>query len=560
MQSEEPKTLAINFPQSNIPVAGESGLNSVDSALRYSCEINCFDESTHYGRLLHLVGRNKRVLELGSSTGYLTDAMQTHFDCEVLGVEIDGEAASLSRGRGNEVLQHDLDIVDLSEILAGRKFDVVLCADVLEHLRNPERLLRACYDLLEEDGMVVASIPNAAHADIRLALLGGQLPFRPMGLLDNTHVKFFTRASVEQLFEAACFQVVSVSRNRWGIGKTEVQPYLKPVKSSLELLLKRDPEAETYQFIVTCRKYRPSEKLQSLGAAHIKAFERIDIVILETGYQRADDIYQNFLTLINYPSSLLRFWIVNATGAVSLEKLVFKPPSYGDNDFRTFSFVKHDSKSVSVPNIGDLKDNDSDVSFLPFEVIEALKKIAQKTAAKYLFLLETCCLPGPNCIHELVKKAKQMECEGKSLPIVFAQAELTLVEQSVVSDEPLVPRHGFSGLLVPCEYILRDAICDSNLQTTAAQAQDMCLRALSSQLLVDVCQSANYFSNGSNAQFGWKEKMQDSLRMSRRWGTFRNFVSTVKYWFKQSQDFVPVLLHTLVVACSCVREERKQQK
>lgn len=547
MQGKESQSPQTKLEVSDVQPLAESELCATGSSLRYSQNIASFDESTHYGRLLQLVGRNKRVLELGSSTGYLTDAMQSQFDCNVLGIEIDREAAAISQARGNEVLQLDLDVVDLFEVLHGRKFDVVLCADVLEHLRNPERVLRACYELLEEDGSLVASIPNAAHADVRLALLGGQLPFRSMGLLDNTHVKFFTRASIEELFEAACFRVDTVSRNRWGISKTEVQPNLSARMVSLERLLMHDPESETYQFIVSCRKYHPSEKLQLQSGSPEEELESVDIVLFETGYQRADDKYQKLLTLINFPSALLSYWVASAGGLRSLKKLVSDSADYADNDFRTFSFVKHSSNpatSIACELLG----TDSDVVIKPLIVVDVLNEIARKSTAKYLFLLESGSLPAANCLQELVNKARLVEAEGKGLPIVLAKAELTLPVRLFMRDEQPLPHHGFSGLLVPRSYVINGNICDRKLLTTTAQAQDMCLRAKASHVNVLLCPAATYFSNGSRICFGISEQMQDSLRMSRRWGSFRDFASTVKYWFKQYRNSASVLWHSLAVA------------
>jgi len=71
----------------------------------------------------------------------------------------------------------------------------------LEHLRNPWRVLEETQQLLKSEGYIVVSIPNIAHGAIRLALLQGRFEYTELGILDNTHLRFFTRKTVEQLFE-----------------------------------------------------------------------------------------------------------------------------------------------------------------------------------------------------------------------------------------------------------------------------------------------------------------------------------------------------------------------
>src|SRR5207248_2616993 len=93
----------------------------------------------------------------------------------------------------------DAEELDLETELGGERFDAILFADVLEHLRDPAALLKRVRPLVAENGVVIASIPNVAHASVRLALLGGSFRYREWGLLDETHLRFFTRHGVEDL-------------------------------------------------------------------------------------------------------------------------------------------------------------------------------------------------------------------------------------------------------------------------------------------------------------------------------------------------------------------------
>jgi 2-polyprenyl-3-methyl-5-hydroxy-6-metoxy-1,4-benzoquinol methylase len=220
--------------------------------------LNTLPGSVH-SRVIALVGENKSVLELGCSTGYMSAALQSH-GCRVVGVERDPTAAGEAAMRCSRVLQADLDQVDLEEELAGHSFDVVVAADVLEHLRDPGRVLTTLRRLLLPGGHIVASVPNVAHGSVRLALLSGRFSYTDRGLLDRTHLRFFTRDTLERLFDEAGFVITALERIEAPIDGTEVKfdPELAP--DGLMASLREDPEATTYQFVVVAR---PADALPS---------------------------------------------------------------------------------------------------------------------------------------------------------------------------------------------------------------------------------------------------------------------------------------------------------
>jgi predicted RNase H-like nuclease (RuvC/YqgF family) len=98
---------------------------------------------------------------------------------------------------------------------------------------------------------MVASIPNVAHGSVRLALLQGKFEYRPLGLLDGTHLRFFTRESVEQLFDDAGFEITGLARTTREVFDTEIKIDEEPVPKEVLQLVHNDPEALTYQFVLT---------------------------------------------------------------------------------------------------------------------------------------------------------------------------------------------------------------------------------------------------------------------------------------------------------------------
>jgi spore maturation protein CgeB/SAM-dependent methyltransferase len=145
----------------------------------------------------------KRILDIGCGTGRLGEALKARQRAEVVGIELYEPAALAARQRLDQVLVGNVEQMELP--FTPGAFDAVVCADVLEHLRQPESLLRQASRWLGPDGRLVASIPNVRHHSVVGSLLDGNWTYEPAGLLDRTHLRFFTRRDIEQLFQDAGF-------------------------------------------------------------------------------------------------------------------------------------------------------------------------------------------------------------------------------------------------------------------------------------------------------------------------------------------------------------------
>ena len=210
-------------------------------------------ESTH-NIVLSLIAPGARVLEFGCATGYMSAVLRSRLGCSVTAIEVDPTAAALARGQADRVIEADVESLDYAREFGAERFDVLLFADVLEHLRDPQAVLRRVRPLLAPGGVVVASIPNVAHGSVRVALLEGEFRYTPIGLLDDSHLRFFTRESVTSLFEDAGF-VISDWLRKWApIDGTEVVVRDASLAESLREPLEADPEATTYQFVVRARR------------------------------------------------------------------------------------------------------------------------------------------------------------------------------------------------------------------------------------------------------------------------------------------------------------------
>jgi 2-polyprenyl-3-methyl-5-hydroxy-6-metoxy-1,4-benzoquinol methylase len=158
-----------------------------------------------HAKLLALVGAGKRVLDVGCSSGYLARPLVAA-GCTVIGLERDPDAAEEARAVCEEVLVGDVETMELP--FEPASFDVVLCGDLIEHLRDPEAFLVRVRPLLRTGGQLVLTTPNVANWAMRLGLLVGRWRYTERGILDHTHTHLFTRATLVETLERAGYRVV----------------------------------------------------------------------------------------------------------------------------------------------------------------------------------------------------------------------------------------------------------------------------------------------------------------------------------------------------------------
>jgi SAM-dependent methyltransferase len=156
--------------------------------------------------LLALIPESARkVLDIGCGAGRLGEALKARQAVEVVGIEYNETAAEAARIRLDTVLTGDVEKMELP--FAPGSFDAIVCGDLLEHLRFPERLLTQARGWLQPGGQLIASIPNVRHHTVIRSLLDGNWTYEGAGLLDQTHLCFFTRRDIDDLFRAVGFRI-----------------------------------------------------------------------------------------------------------------------------------------------------------------------------------------------------------------------------------------------------------------------------------------------------------------------------------------------------------------
>ena len=251
------------------------------------------NENSSITRIVRLVGHDRTVLDVGCAHGYLGEVLRAR-GCRVVGVERDPEDAARARAHCEQVVVRDVEEPDWIEELNRRRFDVIVFADVLEHLRDPARVLRETLELLAPDtGFIVASIPNVAHVSVRLELLLGSFRRETLGILDATHLHFFTRDSLEE-FLASC----GIAAESWDCTTNEIAdhvvadylqraglPYTRELRERFA-----QPDAQAYQFVIKARPAKgvapslpaPLEKPIQVIENLVREFERTRVELART--------------------------------------------------------------------------------------------------------------------------------------------------------------------------------------------------------------------------------------------------------------------------------------
>ena len=223
--------------------------------MKYNFDLNL----SHANSLLYILERiqkNSVVLEFGPANGRLTKYMKEELNCKVYLAEIDEEAGKEALKYGEDLVVGDVENYDWFVKYRDIKFDYLIFADILEHLRDPKQLLVQSKLLLKQDGAVLLSVPNLAHNSIIINLLNHKFHYNNVGLLDDTHIHFFTKYSLEQMLEEAGLFVSARMATYCKVGENEIDSSLDDVHGIDETFWNTREYGEVYQYIYEAKKSR----------------------------------------------------------------------------------------------------------------------------------------------------------------------------------------------------------------------------------------------------------------------------------------------------------------
>ena len=206
-------------------------------------------ERTSLSVLASLVHNQATVLDLGCGSGALGQHLSETRGCTLDGVTLSEAEATHARPHYRRVVVDNLESCDLVATFAGSHYDFIVCADVLEHLSRPEQVLAACRQLLQPEGRLLISVPNAGYTGLIAELLEGEFLYREEGLLDRTHLRFFTRRSLARFLGEQRWAIDSVDTIARELPESEFDAAFDRLPPSVARHLLGAPDALSYQFI-----------------------------------------------------------------------------------------------------------------------------------------------------------------------------------------------------------------------------------------------------------------------------------------------------------------------
>jgi SAM-dependent methyltransferase len=180
-----------------------AGFSSGSYALRYDNQIDDPHEVT--GMLHAMMPADVRVLDVGCGTGSVTLIVNSGRRNTVVAIEPNSDRAAKARSRGIDT--HNC-VLDENFVCSNGQFDVVMSSDVIEHTEDPAVFLSLVRGVLKDGGTLLISAPNVAHWSVRANLLLGRFDYQPTGIMDETHLRWFTESTFRKLLASCGFEIL----------------------------------------------------------------------------------------------------------------------------------------------------------------------------------------------------------------------------------------------------------------------------------------------------------------------------------------------------------------
>lgn len=241
---------------------------------KYDFEIDLSMNSST-GMILSRIRPNSVILEFGCATGRMTRYMKESLGCRVYIVEYDKHAFQKAAEFAEDGICDDIQNYRWMERFGEIAFDAIIFADVLEHLQDPEEVLKKATDLLKDDGCIFVSVPNVTHNDVVLRAVDEHFDYSKTGLLDDSHIHFWGLENLKTLGKGAGLTVRTLDGTHCTTGSTEQTVNLGKNRL-LENMLRERQAGETYQFVLTLDKRGGEGPVCTIGAPDIYSYVYLD--------------------------------------------------------------------------------------------------------------------------------------------------------------------------------------------------------------------------------------------------------------------------------------------
>lgn len=237
----------------------------------YKIDIN---GSSAPATVVRMVGKDKKVLEIGAGPGSITRVLKEFNGCRVTAVELDKEAVKKLSPFCEHVYQIDLNDQNWASVLPQEsKFEVIVAADVLEHLANPQDTLMLLRGIIDSHGDVIISLPHIGHCAAVACLSQDGFEMQDWGLLDKTHTHFFDIDKMQQLFDVTGFKIVDVKFIVLPPEQTELAYFWRQIPFESKKSLMSNRFGMVYQVVIKAKPDLSLERGLELSSLPIPAIE-----------------------------------------------------------------------------------------------------------------------------------------------------------------------------------------------------------------------------------------------------------------------------------------------
>lgn len=209
------------------------------------------DSEDSLAKIARRIREGSMVLDIGCGVGALGCCLTKGKQCIVDGIESNPQSAAIARDCYRDIWEVDVESDQLNAVLGSRRYHAIVCADILEHLRDPGQFLRRLEQYLDPDGRVLISVPNVGHIGVILEILSGEFLYRDEGLLDRTHLRFFTRKSILRLLLENGYSAKVVDHNIVDVQRSEFSAYnTQHLGEAFLREIQKNQDNIVYQFVL----------------------------------------------------------------------------------------------------------------------------------------------------------------------------------------------------------------------------------------------------------------------------------------------------------------------
>jgi len=304
---------------------------------KYNVPLVLAEDNSHT-KILRKITEASTVLEFGPAHGVMSNYLSKNLRCKIYAVEYDSDAAKNVEKFCEKVVVGNIEDYIWEQEFAEIKFDHIIFADVLEHLYNPWLVLKRVKPFLKTNGTILISLPNIAHNAIIMNLLENKFEYQTTGLLDNTHIRFFTKHSIDKMIYDCEYNVKSVEAISKYPENTEFKKLYQDFNIGVVSSLLTKEYGHIYQFI-----YEISKNAIDLQYNDLRFNEEIDYVEIfydtGCGYNNIECLksYGNTNGMVEFPAETkihaIRLDPANIPGIIIPKDIVIKMEDSGGKSY-----------------------------------------------------------------------------------------------------------------------------------------------------------------------------------------------------------------------------------